>query len=274
VLLSVGGRCSRAAWAGCFYIPARSYCSTATAADSGIAERPAMPARHTSETRTAAITERAMSLGELAHRCREARPDAEDAAGDDACYELFRRAVCQRDELAWELVVVRWRGLVLSYARQHPSWPLVAGDADDWATRTFERFWKAVGPDRFDGFPNLPALLKYLKMCAHSAVLNAARTVQAGVVPLEDAADVGSNTVEPVVVDTLATEALWRTVEAELRDESERLVAYLSFVLDLKPSEIVSRHPDRFADAADVYRVKRNVIDRLRRNPDIRGFMQ
>jgi hypothetical protein len=264
----------RAAWAGCFDIPARSYAAAATAAVAGVAERTAMPASRTNETRSVELAERDLPLGELARRCREATPDAVDPGGDEACYEILRRAVCHRDDLAWHAAMDRWRLLVQSYARQHPSWPLVAGDEEDWATRTFERFWKAVGPDRFDAFPNLPVLLRYLKMCAHSAVLNAARTTQAGRVSLEDAPDSGTNSVEPVVVDGLATQALWQTVEAELQDQPERLVAYLSFVLDLKPAEIASRHPASFADPADVYRVKRNVIDRLRRNPDIRGFMQ
>ena len=62
-------------------------------------------------------------------------------------------------------------------------------------------------------------------------------------------------------------------MEAELLDQAERLVARLCLVLDLKPREVYERHPDRFADVADVYRVKRNLLERLRRSPAIRRFL-
>ena len=55
-------------------------------------------------------------------------------------------------------------------------------------------------------------------------------------------------------------------VEREMRDEAEQLVARLSFVAGLSPREIRARHPDRFADVNTVYRIKRNLIDRLRRS--------
>jgi hypothetical protein len=51
-------------------------------------------------------------------------------------------------------------------------------------------------------------------------------------------------------------------------------VAFLSFARDLKPAEIASRHTALFASVADVYRIKRNIIERLRRNPEIQGFLQ
>jgi hypothetical protein len=59
---------------------------------------------------------------------------------------------------------------------------------------------------------------------------------------------------------------------AEVQNEAERLVAHESFALDLKPGEIFERYPLHFADTADVYRVKRNLLDRLRRNPRIRDL--
>jgi hypothetical protein len=51
------------------------------------------------------------------------------------------------------------------------------------------------------------------------------------------------------------------------------VVAYLSFTRELKPSEIFGRHPRLYASVADVYRIKRNLIERLRRSPDVRAFL-
>jgi hypothetical protein len=57
---------------------------------------------------------------------------------------------------------------------------------------------------------------------------------------------------------------------AALPDEAARLVVYLSLVRDLKPRAIQACHPGRFASVADVYRVKRNALDCLRRSAAVR----
>ena len=66
---------------------------------------------------------------------------------------------------------------------------------------------------------------------------------------------------------------MWGAIGQELQDEPERVVAFLSFTRDLKPAEIFRRHPALYESVADVYRVKRNVIERLRRSPRVRAFL-
>src|SRR6185437_15594263 len=81
-------------------------------------------------------------------------------------------------------------------------------------------------------------------------------------------------TAESSALGKLAGEQLWEAIKRELQDEAEQQVVYLSFARDLKPAEIAERHPHLFAaGVADVYRVKRNVIERLRRSPAIRAFL-
>jgi hypothetical protein len=90
----------------------------------------------------------------------------------------------------------------------------------------------------------------------------------------EDVVATGVGNAERTVLERATSEALWTAIEAEARDEAERLVAYLSFALELKPQEIHARHPDRFASVAQVYTIKRNLLDRLRRNAAIRQFLR
>jgi hypothetical protein len=78
---------------------------------------------------------------------------------------------------------------------------------------------------------------------------------------------------EHSVVGKLAGEQLWQTIMRELQDEAEQVVVYLSFARDLKPAVIFERHPQLYDSVADVYRIKRNVIERLRRSPEIRAFL-
>ena len=220
----------------------------------------------------------ALPVEELAGRCREEAAGYRRGAPErgDCGYELLRRAVCEADQAAWAAAVAQYRGLVLAWAHQHPAFAATDEDDDYWVNRTFERFWAAVPPDRFRTFPGLPALLSYLKLCVGSVVVDDARRRVAAGVELRGrqvAGLAGGTAGEEAILGELAGRELWRAVEGEVRDEAERLVAHLCLVLDLKPREVYARHPDRFASVTDVYRVKRNLLDRLVRTPAIRRFL-
>jgi hypothetical protein len=224
---------------------------------------------------------RRMLLAEVARLCREetAKFLHRLPSRDEFCYELLRRAIGERDQAAWDAVFAQYRGVVLAWVRQHPAGSAVREDDEYWVNRSFERFWSAVGPERFALFPNLATVLRYLKLCAHSVLLDAVRALgpQPPVPLTEQAVATGAAggvvDAEAVAAGEVAVQELRRAIDAELHDEAERLVAHLCLVLDLKPREVYERHPDRFADVADVYRVKRNLLERLRRSPAIRRFL-
>jgi DNA-directed RNA polymerase specialized sigma24 family protein len=194
----------------------------------------------------------------------------------DPGYELFRRALGERDEQAWAAVYAQYRGLVLSWVRQHPAARL-DGDDDYLANRAFERLWTAIGPERFAGFPTLPAVLRYLKLCVHSVILDERRAarLERGLMVLDglEAANAPSpHDVARDVLDQESGRALLRAMADEAEGEAERQVLVLSFVRDLRPREVFAVRPDLFATVGDVYRVKRNLIERLRSSPIIRRF--
>jgi len=41
----------------------------------------------------------------------------------------------------------------------------------------------------------------------------------------------------------------------------------------MKPSDVFAHEPQRFESVNDVYRIKRNVLDRLRNSPRIQAFL-
>jgi DNA-directed RNA polymerase specialized sigma24 family protein len=182
--------------------------------------------------------------------------------------ELFQRAICGRDELAWSEVIAQYAGLVRAWVRQHPA-ALRGSDDDELVWGTFERFWAAVGPERWQQFPNLASLLRYLKMCAHSAVIDNLRFRQrAPSAPMDYATAASYN-----MLGRLAATDLWNAIVSLLPDESERLLIYLSVVREMTPGEILRRCPQRFGSVAEVYRIKRNVLERLRRSPELQLWM-
>ena len=173
-------------------------------------------------------------------------------------------------------MVAQYRALVLAWVRRHPAYPVTDEEDDYWVNRTFERFWQAVGPARFHAFPGLTALLKYLKLCAGSVLLDEARRgLTEAAEPLAGRAVglAGGPGGEEAVLGELAGRELWRAIEGEVRGEPERLVARLCLGRGLRPGEVYARHADRFGDVAEVYRVKRRLLDRLGRSPAIRRFL-
>jgi hypothetical protein len=217
-----------------------------------------------------------LPIVELARRCREQtlRFLSGQDRDDSYCFEIFKRAVVSRDNAAWEAIVGQYRGIVLAYVGQHTAAPMLHESDDFWINRAFQRFWSAVGPERFAGFPDLPALLKYLKLCVHSVLMDEirARRAETSLSDIPESTPARTNA-ERSVMSTLSGEQLWEAILRELHDEAEQQVAYLSFARDLKPAEIAARHSSLFANVADVYRIKRNIIERLRRSPEIRAFL-
>jgi hypothetical protein len=79
---------------------------------------------------------------------------------------------------------------------------------------------------------------------------------------------------EQIVMDKADRDELWRLVSKVPETERERTILTESFVLELPPRAIQARHPDLFADVADVYGAKRNLLHRLQRNPELRRLRQ
>lgn len=220
---------------------------------------------------------RIMTVAELAGDCREetAKFARREPSRDLFCFELLRRALVERDDAAWGAVYAQYQGLVLGWIRRHPAAAMVVEDESYWINRTFERFWSALRAERFGEFHGLPELLRYLKLCAQSILLDEVRArARARRARIEEPVEAqGPTNPEALTIGELGREELWRIVAATAGDERERLIARLCFALDLKPREIHERYPERFAGVADVYRVKRNLLERLRRNPDLRAFL-
>jgi DNA-directed RNA polymerase specialized sigma24 family protein len=224
------------------------------------------------------MTVRDLPLADLASRCRDEtlrflRGEDRD---DRFCFEIFKRAIVSHEDAAWAAIVAQYRGIVLAYVGQHTAASILREPDDYWVNRAFQRFWTAVGADRFSQFPDLPALLKYLTLCVHSVLMDEMRARRGGsAISLDDVPETTPSRTndETRVLGKLAGQQLWSTIERELQDEAEHKVVYFSFVRDLKPAEIAERFPDLFPSVGDVYRVKRNVLDRLRRSRAVREFL-
>jgi len=185
-------------------------------------------------------------------------------------YRLFQRAIMDRDEDAWAAIVASYRPLLITWASARSAALPTDERCDDIADQAFARAWRALTSAQCASFPNLAALLGYLRACVHATLIDFRRTeeTQRRVMCRLDGGTVAS--AEQLVLEQLEREELWRIVACQALTEQEYIVLVESFVLRLPPRLIQARHPDRFADVWVIYQAKRNLLDRLRRNPDLR----
>jgi DNA-directed RNA polymerase specialized sigma24 family protein len=188
------------------------------------------------------------------------------------CYELFRRALDGGNQQAWASIYAQYAPLVAGWVTRHPQFSSSGEEVDYYVNQAFERMWSAIGAGRFGQFRDLRALMAYLKMCVHTAILDVARKAgppRRELPPeLEESEIPDGHSLEGEVVEQDARGRLWELVEARL-NERERIVIRCLFVLDLKPAAIQQRYPDHFPQIREIYRLRQNALERLARDPDL-----
>jgi len=193
---------------------------------------------------------------------------------NDNGYELFRRAFVDRDEQAWTDSTDRYRPMLISWAGRCSASATIMERCDDIADLAFARAWSAISPERFAQFPTLGALLAYLRACVTTAVIDCARSemINERLYQVAEVDDVA--TPEQLVFEQFDRQELWRIANGLAHTEQERAVLIEDFIYDLRPRAILTRHPELFASATEIYCAKRNLIERLKRCPELRQIYQ
>jgi hypothetical protein len=217
---------------------------------------------------------REIATQQLAARCRNTRPDG---SHEPFCLEFFRRAIVDGCSLCWYYLYNHYYSLVRYWVSQR-----ITSDPDaidDLTQDAFTAFWRFYTPEKLVRAAGLGDVLSYLKSCAASAIAQARRQAGRMVAKVEwdeRAVDtrVSEHSAEVSALERMTAQQLWATVKACCNDEHDYLVARLMFVAGLKPSHIAGQFPDLFPDVAEIYRIKRNLLDRLRRHPTLREMCE
>jgi DNA-directed RNA polymerase specialized sigma24 family protein len=192
----------------------------------------------------------------------------------DDGYDLFRRAVVERDADAWATIAKRYRHLLISWALRCPAAQGTGEFYEDLADRALARAWAALSPERFAAFPSLASLLAYLRTCVAAAAIDAARAQATHERVVHHIEQADPMPLEHVVLEPLDRAEVWQLVTNLVKTEAERVVLVERFVLDLPPRVILARHPALFVDVGVIYTAIRNLCERLRRNPNLRRFYE
>ena len=189
-------------------------------------------------------------------------------------HELFRRAIVEHDEMAWSEGIRRYRTLLVYWASRCAAKASIGECGEDIADQAISRAWAALSAVPFERFPNLAAVLGYLRACVASAAIDCARGRQAD----ERLAQVYQTpqvaTPEQIAIDQQDRQALWQIVLSNVQNEQERVILVETFVNAQPPRAILARYPQLFTDANDVYNAKRNVFERLKRCSELQHIYQ
>jgi hypothetical protein len=192
------------------------------------------------------------------------------------CFELFRRAIQEGSKAAWDLICSQYEALVTGWVIKHYAFSSSGEEAQYFVNGAFGKISGTITAEKFARFTDLGALLGYLKLCVHSVIIDFSRTSDfSNIVSLDSALKQKSSDPSPEehALEQSEGRTLWNLLESRLHDRKERLVMHGSFVLDLKPQELLEHFRGEFSDIDEIYRIKQNVINRLRRDSDFRKFL-
>lgn len=183
-------------------------------------------------------------------------------------YELFRRALEMRDDYAWLILYEHYKNLVSAWiVRACGSTEVTYDEQESLVNQAFAKFAHSLRRKTVADFGSVEALLGYLRCCARSVAYDELRARQLR--PLEEALEgmeqesADDDPITRVLAD-MAARDLWFLIAARLKGEEERVL--LSAVVGgARPADIQRCYPHLFASTKDVYRIQRNMVERLKR---------
>lgn len=220
-----------------------------------------------------------LSLSSISHRCAQESNHFFSGREHDPrfCYELFRRAILEQNEAAWARIYEQYGRLVSSWVKRHAAFPTSGEEIQFFMNRAFEKMWLGITPKKFHTFGSLKSILSYLQMCVHSVMVDHVRQKEFKLVidseeELKPLPNPGGEVLEDDVARRFAAQKFYEWLLEQLQDEREKIVVYCIFVLGMKPREVAEQYPEDFGDVREVYRVKENLLARLRRNDQLNQF--
>jgi len=212
--------------------------------------------------------EQALSVSALVEQCQQEIQAYRRGEPFHEAYglELLHRAIVRGDQAAWQGLQQCLGQMVRGWLRCHPS----RAEAYRWESEenyvalTFARFWQATARQRL-AFETFAGALTYLRASLNGVILDILRAYsRPKEVPLSEAGESG----EPYREDQADSNQLWEILQTMLPNEREQRLAYLLYHCGLKPREVVRFCPQEWNDIQEIYRRRRNIMERLLRNAD------
>lgn len=182
------------------------------------------------------------------------------------CMELFRRGLVEGVDDALEHLRLIYEPLLLRWVYSHPLFPKTGEVAAYFSSEAFIKSYRALQGPRFFNFPSLSHIVKYMKSCVHTAIVQYMRDQRPDDLLPEnfDTPDSKDQTTR------IEARQLWEHITSLMEDDHERLLAHCTFVLDMKPREICRQYSTIWPDERSVTILLYRLRQRLRKDPEIR----
>jgi len=181
---------------------------------------------------------------------------------------VLRRAIVQGDQDAQVWVQQRLGKVVCGWLHHHPSKEAACRleSEEYYVAGAFERFWQLTIDQQFN---TLATALPYLLVSLHGAILDRLRAAsRPEKVPLPQ-----PGLPRELLIENAASGIeIWELLQRILLDAREQRLAYLLFHCGLAPQEIVQYRPQEFGDIAEVYHLRRKVIERISHCEDLKRY--
>jgi hypothetical protein len=199
-------------------------------------------------------------IADLARLCASETAKFNRRQPSDAqfCFELLRRALAEGVAEAFTHVYQIYERQVRIWVHSHTRFAQTGESDEYFVSAAWSRFYFALRGQKFAGFPSLPQVLAYLKVCVHTAIMLYLRDQQpAATLALEQHPGIAAAE-QPEPFDmTQLTERIAQL----LPDPQDRLLAHCVFAEDLKPRQIVQAYPGQWNSERDVtvalFRIRR-----------------
>lgn len=217
------------------------------------------------------------SLSTVIEGCRKIsrKPRRRNPLEEKYCFELFRRAIEEADNQAWEALKQQYDGLIHHWIARSSGAPLSWQDREDLVQDTWSNFHHALKKYNISlakHFEHVGRLLKFLNKCAYTATMKHWKRKQKAKRLQKELTSVAEQVAEApdeATLKRMLTEerqaALKKWREEKITDAHEQLVFDCSFKEGLKPRQIADAYPDIFPHAKAVYRTKENILKRAKR---------
>ncbi len=218
------------------------------------------------------------SLPALAQQCAQETQRFFQHSNEKApgCLELFRRAMISRQEEAWRYLYQQYEGQVRRWVQRHSMFGITGETPEYFVNLAFVRMWQALTPEKFARFGTMSEVMRYLQMCVHSVIVDYLRARPSLAVSIEDANAQGmlrtTTRIDITVLDKVYQSQIWDMIETRIRNQKEKIVFNCCYALDMKPREIYEEYPQLFRDVKEIYRIKENILARLRRDKELQSF--
>jgi RNA polymerase sigma factor (sigma-70 family) len=222
-----------------------------------------------------------MTVGDLAQRCAQETDLYFNHKSYDSsyCFELFRRAIGQRDGDAWGVVILQYEPLVARWVdrwmSKQPDFSQFHEEPQDFVAQAFERFWISFTAVKLEKSPSLAAVLSYLQMCVHGALTDAKRKLRYLQIE-QEGQDEEQEFAEPdpTPEDLIQNNEFWQLIEKKSKNSKEYKVVYAYFCLGFSPREILAEYPKEFSGIKEIYQHKANFLERLERDEEFKEFLR